>query len=250
VKQGILIPLYNHGKTLGPVVTALAEQGLPIIVVDDGSDETTKKCLAQAAAGCPLVVPVNRAKNGGKGRAVSDGIDKAHELGLTHVLQIDADGQHDVKRAGFFLEQSAQHPEGAVCAYPEYDRSIPAGRKNGRVIANTWARITTLSGEITDAMCGFRVYPVEPARRLIHRRRFDRRMGFDIEILIRLYWENVPLIFFPVSVTYPEDGLSHFRLVRDNLRISWVFTRLFFGMLLRLPSLIRRARIRRKGKRP
>jgi glycosyltransferase involved in cell wall biosynthesis len=240
MKQGFVIPVYNHGKTAGPLAEKLARYGLPVILVDDGSDAETKSRLAQSAAACPLVTIVSLEKNSGKGAAVIRGTEKARDLGLSHVLQIDADGQHDAGRSGFFMEESAAHPEALICSRPEYDDSVPASRKNGRKVANTWAKVVTLSNRIPEAMLGFRVYPVEPFLRLCRTQRIDRRMGFDIEILVRLYWMGLPLIFHPVRVVYPEDGISHFHVVRDNIRISWVFTRLFFGMLIRLPLLIRR----------
>ena len=69
-------------------------------------------------------------------------------------------------------------------------------------------------------------------------------MDFDPEILVRLHWRGVPVIQFPTPVSYPMDGISHFRVLRDNLIISWMHTRLFFGMLLRLPCLLARRRVR------
>ncbi|MDR0624624.1 MAG: glycosyltransferase family 2 protein [Treponema sp.] len=248
MKQGFVIPVYNHGKTAGPLAEKLTRYGLPVILVDDGSDSETKSCLAKSAAVCPLLSIVTLEKNSGKGAAVIRGTEKALELGLTHVLQIDADGQHDIDRSGFFLEESAAHPEAVICSRPEYDGPVPQGRKNGRKVANTWAKIVTLSPDIVDAMIGFRVYPVEPFLRLCRTCHIDLRMGFDIDILVRLYWIGLPLIFHPVRVVYPEGGISHFHMVWDNIRISWVFTRLFFGMLIRLPPLVRR-RIRRKASR-
>jgi glycosyltransferase involved in cell wall biosynthesis len=246
VRQGFLIPVYNHGKTAVSVVQKLARYGLPVILVDDGSDAETKNRLAKIAADTPGAILVSRGKNGGKGAAVIAGIDKAREEGLTHVLQIDADSQHDAERAGFFLEESAAHPEALICGLPEFDSSAPLSRKNGRKIANTWAKIVTLSSEIQDILCGFRVYPVEPAWRVCHHAFIDKRMGFDPEILVRLCWKHVPLLFYPVRVSYPQDGVSHFRPVRDNIRISLVFTRLCAGMLVRLPVLLAaKLRIRR-----
>jgi glycosyltransferase involved in cell wall biosynthesis len=209
-------------------------------MVDDGSDGETKAHLAQIVETYPLTMLITLPENRGKGGAVLAGIEKAHELGLSHVLQIDADGQHDVERVAFFLEESAACPEAVICGCPEYDDSVPPSRKNGRKIANTWAKIVTLSNVITDVLCGFRVYPVEPVWRISRRGYIDPRMGFDVEILIRLYWKGLPMIFHPVRVIYPEGGISHFHLVRDNIRITWVFIRLFFGMLLRLPLLISR----------
>ena len=240
LKQGIIIPVYNHGGAVGAVVAQLRPLGIPIIIVDDGSDDATRAALEKICADCELAVPVRLEKNCGKGRAFYAGVARARELGLTHVLQIDADGQHDAGRARFFLAESAARPGALICAYPEYDASVPASRKHGRKIANTWAKIVTLSPAIIEAMLGFRVYPVEPVWRLYQHAHIDSRMGFDIDILVRLCWKNIPLVFHPVRVSYPADGISHFRLVRDNIRISWVYTKLCAGMLLRLPALAAR----------
>jgi hypothetical protein len=87
-------------------------------------------------------------------------------------------------------------------------------------------------------MLGFRVYPVVPTLNLYRHSHIDSRMGFDIEILVRLHWKNIPFIFHPVRVYYPVDGISHFRPVRDNIRISAVYTRLCCGMLIRWPVLL------------
>jgi glycosyltransferase involved in cell wall biosynthesis len=238
LKPGFVIPVYRHGKTAGPLVETLSSQGLPIILVDDGNDGETRLLLAEIAAAWPLTVTVRLETNQGKGGAVRAGLEKAHEMGLTHAFQIDADGQHDISRVAFFLEQSRLRPEAAICSYPEDDDTVPQSRRNGRKIANTWAHIETLSGEIIDALCGFRVYPVEALWNIMHRHYLDPRMGFDAEALIRLYWNRVPVLFFPVKVTYPPDGISNFHLIWGNVRLSLVFARLFFGMLVRLPVLI------------
>jgi len=97
-------------------------------------------------------------------------------------------------------------------------------------------------------MLGFRVYPVKSALSLYGNSCIDSRMGFDIEILVRLVWKDIPLIFHPVGVTYPADGVSHFRPVRDNIRISWLFTRLCCGMIIRLPVLLIRVIRHTRGK--
>jgi glycosyltransferase involved in cell wall biosynthesis len=240
VRQGFLIPLYNHGKTLAPVLSCLAVYELPVIIVDDGSNGETKQLLAEALAAFPFAAAITLKKNSGKGAAILAGMEKAREMGLSHVLQIDADGQHDADRSRFFLDASEKQPGAAICAYPEYDETAPKLRSKGRNIANTWAKIVTLSGTIADSLCGFRIYPVEKTLALMQHSFFDKRMGFDTEMLVRLYWAGVPLVFYSVKVRYPPDGVSHFRMVADNVRISWTFTRLFFGMLLRLPLLLHR----------
>jgi hypothetical protein len=102
--------------------------------------------------------------------------------------------------------------------------------------------INTLSLEIRDAMCGFRVYPIAPTLALADRVRLGKRMEFDAEVIVRLFWEGVPVVNLPTPVTYRLDNVSHFRLWRDNLRISGKHARLFFGMLVRLPRLLLRRR--------
>ncbi|MCL1812412.1 MAG: glycosyltransferase family 2 protein [Treponema sp.] len=248
MKQGILIPVYKHGETVCPLAEKLAVLELPIIIVDDGNNSETKAYLNNFAAKKQEIILVSLKKNLGKGGAFIQGLKKAAELGLTHVLQIDADGQHDYARAAFFLEESDRHPDKVICGYPEFDESAPKGRVTGRKISTFWAVVTTLSLELKDVMCGFRVYPVEPSLRITKVPFFNRRMGFDAEILVRLYWKKVFPVFHPVKVTYPPDGISNFRIVRDNITISWTFCRLFIGMLPRMIPLIACNIKRRKAK--
>ena len=87
-------------------------------------------------------------------------------------------------------------------------------------------------------MCGFRVYPLAPTLALMDSAYIGTHMDFDSDILVRLAWRNQPMRWLPTQVHYPADGLSHFRLLRDNLRISAMHTRLFFGMLVRAPMIL------------
>ncbi len=244
-KFGFVIPVYRHGSTLENVVKQLLHYNYPLIVIDDGNDEENRKLINAVAEKYESVSLVTRQKNGGKGRAMTDGIIRAHELGLTHILQVDSDGQHDIGRTDFFLSESEKHPEALICGYPEYDESVPKHRLNGRRIANAWIHIVTLSTEIKDALIGFRVYPVEPYYRMIRRHTIiDTHMGYDTDILVHYSWKGVQIISQPVKIRYPEDGISTFRMVRDNLHISLTFARLCIGMILRLPVLLGR-KIRR-----
>jgi len=238
MKQGFLIPVYKHGAPACSLAERLSAFGLPVIMVDDGNDSETKTLLEKFAAETPGVAPVRLGKNSGKGGAVISGLRKAAELGLTHVLQIDADGQHDAGKAAFFLEESARHPDMIICGYPEFDATAPKGRVTGRKISNFWAAVVTLSPELREVLCGFRVYPVAAAVRVAGHPFIDRRMGFDPEIMVRLYWNKVYPVYHPIKVSYPADGVSNFNMVRDNIRISWTFSRLFIGMILRLPLLV------------
>ena len=246
MKQGFIIPVYRHLTTVGAVAEKLAGFNLPIIIVDDGNGPEANALLKNLTAKIPSAVLVSLKKNLGKGGAFIKGLEKATELGLTHVFQIDADGQHDTERAAFFLEESARNPDKIICGYPVFDETAPKYRVTGRKISNFWTAVTSLSLEYKDALCGFRIYPVVQTLHITKNPLIDKRMGFDTEILVRLNWRGVYPLFYPIKVNYPEDGISNFRMVNDNLRISLVFTRLSAGLLIRLPLLLARKLQRRK----
>ncbi len=243
MKKAVLIPVYNHGKACMEVVDTLApfcqENDIKIILVDDGNGSETKSFLAKICEKHgSLVDLVANEKNCGKGVAFRKGIFHAQERGFTHILQLDADGQHDSSRCGFFFECAEKNPSAMICGYPEYDETAPECRKNAHKFANMWCEIVTWQGGIVDSLCGFRIYPVDETCRFLKHGHIDSRMGFDIDILIKLIWRGVPFEFHPVRVTYPSDGVSNFHAFRDNVRISWVFTKFCFGMIVRSPLLL------------
>jgi glycosyltransferase involved in cell wall biosynthesis len=210
-----------------------------VVVVDDGSDaacaEVLDKLAALHGAGMALL---RLDHNQGKGGAMMAGLRHALSLGYTHALQIDADGQHEVADIPRFLAASAGNPEAVVCGVPVYDDSVPKARLYGRYATHVWVWINTLSLDIADSMCGFRVYPLEPVVKLLDQARLGRRMDFDSELLVRLHWRGMRIVNLPTRVRYPADGVSHFQLVRDNLLISGMHARMLAGMLLRLPLLL------------
>lgn len=109
-KPCAVIPVYNHGGPLPQVVTALRALQLPCILVDDASSERTA-VVVQELAQQEQVYMLQHAENRGKGAAVISGLHEAQRLGFTHVLQVDADGQHDLQQAGWFLQQAQAHPQ-------------------------------------------------------------------------------------------------------------------------------------------
>ena len=205
---------------------------------------------ALAAAHAPRVELVRLAVNQGKGAAMIAGMRRAQQRGFTHAVQIDADGQHATADIAAFAAQSRQHPQAVVCGAPVYDQSVPKARLYGRYATHVWVWINTWSLDIRDSMCGFRVYPLAATLRAWESADIGRRMEFDTEILVRMHWQGVPFVTQFTRVTYPQDGLSHFRMLRDNLLISKMHARLFAGMLLRSPVLLARklsASARRAG---
>ncbi|AZD64413.1 Glycosyltransferase involved in cell wall bisynthesis [Pseudomonas chlororaphis] len=232
-----VIPVYNHEAAVPTVVEALLASGLPCVLVDDASSPACAAVLEQLAER-EQVFLVKLAVNQGKGGAVMAGLREASRLGFSHALQVDADGQHDLRDVDNFIATSRTHPEALVCGYPQYDASVPKGRFYARYLTHVWVWINTLSLQIPDSMCGFRVYPLPPVLALIDSVKIGRRMDFDTDILVRLAWRNQPMRWLTTQVRYPVDGLSHFRLFHDNLLISSMHARLFFGMLLRAPLIL------------
>ncbi|QTD94001.1 glycosyltransferase family 2 protein [Burkholderia anthina] len=247
----IVIPIYNHRDAIGGTLARLAVHGLPILVVDDGSDESTRRVLAalaeQYAASMTLLqLPTN----GGKGAAVMAGLRAAHARGYRHAIQIDADGQHDAADVPKFVAAAQIEPDAVILGRPRFDDSVPKARLYGRYLTHAWVWIETLSLDIPDAMCGFRLYPVDAVCELIDAVSMPTRMAFDSEILVRLHWRGLAFRTIPTRVVYPADGVSHFDVWRDNVRISMSHARLVAGMLVRAPMLLTRRLVERRDALP
>jgi glycosyltransferase involved in cell wall biosynthesis len=235
-----VIPVYDHERTIARVLAAVAAAGLPCFLVDDGSKPSCARELERLAGEVPGTRLVRLSANRGKGRAMVTGFEAAASEGFTHALQIDADGQHSLEDIPRFIGEARAHPAALVCGRPLFDASMPLVRRYGRWLTHILVWLETFSLDIPDSLCGFRVYPLEQVSRLIGREHIGARMDFDVEILVRLCWRGVPLRWLPTPVTYPLDGVSHFRMVRDNARMVALQLRLLAGMLVRLPVLLSR----------
>lgn len=220
------------------VVQALSNYNLPIFVINDASDEKTAGILSEINEGADLVRLFSFSINRGKGAAVKKGLKEAYAAGFTHALQIDADGQHNIHDVRIMLDASEKDPNALICGVPVFDKSIPKSRLYGRYLTHFWIWVETLSFAISDSLCGFRVYPLASCCDIITRSKTGDRMDFDPEIIVRMFWNSIPIVNIPTHVTYPQNGVSHFLLFRDNFLITKLHTKLVIGMLIRLPNLI------------
>src|SRR5690606_17589999 len=123
-------PFYNHPGTIASVTERLRHHGLPVLIVDDGSDASSRAVLDTLKT-WPQVHVHHQPANGGKGSAVKAGFKLADAMGYTHALQVDADGQHHLDDVPDFLALSEQYPEAAICGRPVYGDDIPAARLHG-----------------------------------------------------------------------------------------------------------------------
>jgi len=230
--------MYEHGETIGSILEEVAAFNIPCLVVNDGSSAPSRKLLERAAAGHETVQVLHLPENKGKGFAVGKGLFWAREAGCTHAVQLDADSQHTVSDIPAFLAAAKQDPEALILGKPIFGPEAPKCRLYGRHISVFWVMIETLSRAISDPLCGFRCYPVDAVVKVLRKSGTGLRMEFDPEIAVRLFWEGIRIRNIPPRVSYPEGGVSHFHTLRDNVRISWMHTRLVFGMLLRIPRLL------------
>ncbi|MBC8118527.1 MAG: glycosyltransferase family 2 protein [Burkholderiaceae bacterium] len=244
----VVVPVYDHHEALPRLVDALHAGGLTCWLVDDGSHPPCAHVIEELSSRHPQWLRrVRLARNQGKGAAFFAGLRAAQAEGFTHAVQIDADLQHDPSEIGKFVDAARRRPDAVINGVPQYDASVPAIRLHGRRITTVLVWLHTLSRQIADAMCGFRLYPIDAAIAVDDRERIGHRMEFDSEVIVRLFWAGTPVVNVPTPVTYPVDGVSHFRMVRDNLRMARTHCRLFAGMLMRLPRLLPR---RLAGKAP
>lgn len=244
----VLVPSYNPGRLVLETVRAARAHWEPVWVVVDGSCDGTAGVLEALARTDPGLRVLVRPRNGGKGAAVLDGLHAAVRAGFTHVLTMDSDGQHPAERIGAFMAASCAAPHAMILGAPVFDASAPRIRLRGRRIANAWTNLETLWAGIDDTLFGFRVYPIAPLVAVMRATRWMRRFDFDPEAVVRLSWRGVPAVNLPAACRYlsaAEGGVSHFHYGRDNLLLTWMYTRLFFGFLVRLPLLLARRGARR-----
>ncbi len=228
-KTLIVIPVFNHGKTLRSVAERSLGTGLDVLVVDDGSTDGG----IDALAGLPVALhrlPENR----GKGAAILAAAQFAKRSGYEAVLTIDADGQHDPEDARRLIEAAAPcWPAVVVGARRMEGANIPASSVFGRSFSNFWVRLEC-GLSLPDSQSGYRLYPVEF---LTAARFLSSRYPFEVEVLVRAAWSGLPIVSVPVSVHYPPPGerVSHFRPFVDNLRLTLLHTWLVTRSLLPWP---------------
>ena len=201
MKPCVAIAIYEHGDTIAKVVESIASLGLPCFIVDDGSSKPTRDEIDRLAMHHPWIEVVRHPRNLGRGSALRTAYPK-------------------------FLDAAKREPGALVLGRPLFDASVPRSRLYGRQLSRAIVWIETLSMAVDDPLCGLRCIPLEPAIRILSHHSTGDRMDFDPEFVIRMVRAGVPVINVPTHVHYPKDGLSHFHMLNDNLRLARVYLRL------------------------
>jgi glycosyltransferase involved in cell wall biosynthesis len=243
----IVIPHYRHHQPLSRLVPELVQYKLPVYIVDDASGAESQAVLKSLEDHYDNLHLLIRTHNGGKGAAMMTGLTTAAAQGYTHAISLDADGQHDVGDLPKLQSASQQSPASIISGRPVFGNDIPASRLYGRMLTNGLVKLVTGSTMIKDAMCGFRVYPLQTVLRLSDALGYRTRMEFDVEILVRACWASVDIRTVETRVIYPEDGASHFNLVSDNVRLIGMHMLLLLSALGRLPKLLITRFLKQRG---
>jgi hypothetical protein len=210
VKPCVVIPCFNHVTTVAAVAQAALAHA-PVLIVDDGSTFPLPEM--------PGCLRLRLAKNSGKGAALRAGLNHAAELGYTHAITMDSDGQHFAEDLPKFLELARTQPDALLVGVRDfYAAGCPTHRRRSNAVSTFWFRVET-GVRLGDTQCGFRCYPLALAQKIKTR---SGRYAFELEFMVRTSWIGTPIVAVPVKCTYDPDQLrqSHFRPVRDLAHIT------------------------------
>ena len=227
----IIIPSYNTGEILKPTVEAAVQTWGHTWVVIDGSTDDSSSSLDLLCADYPNLRILKLAENQGKGAAVLHGARLAAKEGYTHILTMDADGQHPTEAILPALERSRTSPEAVIMGQPIFGDDVPLERFYFRKLNNFWTAVETLGAGLGDTLFGMRVYPLDPFVDVMEKTAYARGFDFDPEISVRLVWAGFQPIQLKIPVRYlqsEEGGVSHFHYVRDNMKLIFLHLRLLW----------------------
>lgn len=235
-----VIPVYNHELTVARVVRQTLALGIPVFVVEDGSTDSTFDRLKQVKAAHLIRHPFNR----GKGAAIMTGMLAAAKV-ADWAITLDADGQHRPADARTLVRAIPGNSRPIVLGYRQgmLAAQSPWTSRFGREFSNFWVRASG-GPRVGDSQSGFRIYPLPECIDLgVKARRFQ----FEIEVLVKARWSQIPVVEAPVSVTYHPGAprISHFHPFFDFLRNFGLFSRLTSHRVLSLKFLRDAKKMRR-----
>jgi len=209
----VLIPTYNNEKTLKRVIDGVLDYTENIIVINDGSTDSTLQILEKYS-----ITVINLSENKGKGNALKLGFRKAKESGYNYAITIDSDGQHYPDDIPVFVENLLNENEDVLLIGNRNmsQDGIPKKSSFGNRFSNFWFWFET-GIKLEDTQSGYRLYPLHK----IPKKYFTPKFEFEIEIIVRTAWRQVPVKNVPIKVLYdPAERVSHFRPFKDFTRIS------------------------------
>lgn len=229
----ILIPTYNNEKTLKRVIEGVLDYGDDVIVINDGSTDTTTEILQSFG---DAITVIQHTRNRGKGKALRTGFKFAIDAGFRYALTIDSDGQHYPDDIPVFVNILKENPDALVMGARNMNQEgVPQKSSFGNKFSNFWYWVET-GIKLPDTQTGFRVYPL---KRLRYIPLWTTKFELEIEVIVKLAWLGAKVVTVPVRVKYdPEERVTHFRPFRDFTRISILNTFLVLFALIFRPLMI------------
>lgn len=217
-----VIPAYKESARIKQVIPSVQSVVDEVIVVDDGSTDDTYEQAKQTQA-IVLRHPINR----GQGAALKTGTVAALKRGASHIIHIDADGQHDPATIPLFLEKLHQGTDivfGSrfLGAEPE---GMPRHRRIVLQLAKLFSRIVLgIPPTITDPQSGYRAMTAKAARLIDFK---QDRMAHCSEILRLTTRSGLVYGELPTRIRYTQETLQKGQKASDALTIIW---QLFLGI--------------------
>ncbi len=221
----VIVPTYNNHKTLKRVLDSILDFTQNIIIVNDGSTDSTSEILKQYSE----LTQIHHPKNLGKGRALRNGFRKAIELNFEYAITIDSDGQHFAADIPLFIQEIQNEPNSLLIGSRNMTQeNVPKKSSFGNKFSNFWFKFET-GIVLEDTQSGFRLYPL----RLIPKQFYTNKFEFEIEVIVRSAWKGIVVKNIPIQILYdPAERVSHFRPFKDFTRISILNTVLVINALL------------------
>ncbi|MDR0303999.1 MAG: DUF2062 domain-containing protein [Chitinispirillales bacterium] len=224
----VIIPVFNNEKTIKSVVCESQNYIEKVIVIDDGSTDRTSQIIDEI----PNIVVHKFPQNRGKGAAIQKGFEIALKNGFSHAITLDADGQHFPQWIEIAINECEEKPENLfVAARTGEIIGEFAPKKNifARKFGNLWIKIYT-GFSLSDTQSGFRVYPIKKMKNIKFK---TNRFEFEQEVLVKSAWAGIKLTEFSIPQFYQSQNerISHYRVFRDSIRISWFFVKTAFAKI-------------------
>lgn len=221
----VIVPTYNNHKTLKKVLDSILDFTSNIIIVNDGSTDTTNEILKQYSE----LTQIHHPRNIGKGRALRNGFRKAIEMHFEYAITIDSDGQHFASDIPNFIEEIQKEPNSLLIGSRNMTQeNVPKKSSFGNKFSNFWFKFET-GIVLEDTQSGFRLYPLK----LIPKQFYTNKFEFEIEVIVRSAWKGIVVKNIPIQILYdPAERVSHFRPFKDFTRISILNTILVLNALL------------------
>lgn len=247
----VIIPTYNNAGTLHDVVSDVLNYSSDVIVVNDGSTDSTRQILESFG---DTITVVDYKNNEGKGTALKRGFKKAIEMGYEYAITIDSDGQHYPEDLPKFVKAIAENEGSLIIGERDLSNVDINGKSSfANKFSNFWFCVQT--GRILrDTQTGYRAYPL---KHLYGLSLLTSRYEAELELLVFASWNGVKIISMPIKVYYPpkSERVSHFKPALDFTRISILNTVLcglaiVYGLPARIFSSIKNKRIFNKEFKP